>query len=117
MRLKMFRRGDQSDPTSKRALFAGAFLVRALLMSALFCSVTFADAILTYQETIVPTFLADFYGSGESANEFTSTEFNSVNNLPPMFSEIQITFTTTTSKLISGSGIVARTFNPDNLTV
>jgi len=112
----MFESSDQSGRTPKRPLLAGAFLVRALLTSALLYSATVAHAS-TYEITIDPTFLTNFYGPGESANQFDSTEFNTFGNLPPMFSDIQITFTTTFSRLISGSGIVADNFFQNNLTV
>jgi hypothetical protein len=113
----MFESSDQSGLTPTRTLLAGTFLVRALLTSALFCPAMVADVFSTYQVTIVPTFLPNFYGPGESANQFDSNEFNILGNLPPMFSDIQITFTTTTANLISGSGIVAENFGPNNLTV
>jgi len=67
-------------------LFVVAFLVGTLTATA--------DTI--YQVTILPSIDPDFYGPGENLDNFVSTEFNSTGNLPPMFSEIQITFTVPT---------------------
>jgi hypothetical protein len=75
----------------KRSNPSIAFL--ALLAIGFFGSA--ACASTTYQITITPTFLINGYGPGESANQFVSDEFNIVGNLPPMFSDIQVTFTTT----------------------
>jgi hypothetical protein len=50
-----------------------------------------------FQLTIVPQLLTDFYGAGESADEFTSNFWNITDtgsSAPPMFSFAEITFTT-----------------------
>jgi hypothetical protein len=51
----------------------------------------------TYQMTILPAFLTNFYGPGESANDFASNHWSTLDTgvfAPPMFSYAQITFTT-----------------------
>ena len=50
-----------------------------------------------YQVTILPQLLTDFYGAGESADEFTSNFWNITDTgalAPPMFSSAVITFNT-----------------------
>jgi hypothetical protein len=56
-----------------------------------------AASAATYQVTITPNYLTNFYGPGQDADDFTSNYQNLSNtgaDAPPMFSQAVITFTT-----------------------
>jgi hypothetical protein len=95
-----------------------SLLIRTLLASAFFGSAITVHAAITYQITIDPTLATDFYGPGESADQFVSSEFSATNDLPPMFSEMQITFTIpSASVLIDSPSVVASIGGPNPLTI